>query len=166
MMSRWGPIVATGIGGALLLIIASEISTGQLWFDQAKPIAISTSDTENDYNTDTVKISRLADIDVILGRPLFNWNRRPGQNFGLAATEGPLPRLAGILVSANGRYAIFAAPPGGKPQVVQEGGTINRFTIEKITADHVILNNSGVSQTVHTTFGVTQPPPMATPDAS
>jgi hypothetical protein len=151
----------------LLLIVASEIDAALPWLDESSSNIVRTPVIEAQVvGDDASAMPRLADTSAILARPLFNWNRRPGQSSELASADSPLPRLAGILVSGRGRYAIFAAPPGAKPQVVPEGGTIGRFTIDKITADHIILNNDGALQTVHTTFGAKPPSPMPTPDAS
>ena len=166
-MSGWGSIIIAGLGGALLLVTSIEFHNGLQGANQPKPDAVTTADTPQSSLNDTASVRLpLADIGAILGRPLFNWNRRPGQSSGPASIDGPLPRLAGILVSATARYAIFAAPPGGKPQVMQEGSVVGRFTIDKITASYVLLKAGGEVRTLHTSFGVTPPPPMATPDAS
>ncbi len=165
-MNRWGPILVAGLGSALLLILTSEIHDAISWFDQATPTVEAMSDADaQDKDGAARVVPPSADIGAILARPLFNWNRRPAPDAGVAV-DGPLPRLSGILVSASERYAIFATQPGGKSQVVPEGGTIGRFTIDTIASDHVVLRGGADLQTLRPSFNVAPPPPMATPDAS
>jgi hypothetical protein len=164
-MSRWGPIAVASLGGTLLLILASEIQHAAIWSHQASPIVEAARGTDaQEIGSDKPDLPTSADTTAILARPLFNWNRRPGQSSGVA--DGPLPRLSGILVSTRERYAIFAGQSGGKPQVVHEGNTIGRFTIQQITSDHIVLRNGADLQILHTSGDVPPPPPMATPDAS
>ena len=164
-MNRWGLVVGAGFGSALSLILAAEINDAASWANQPEPKPASAPDmAAQDVVTARVSPSKGPSAKTILARPLFNWNRRPGQS--ATAADGPLPRLTGIVTSDTDRYAIFAAQPGGKPQVVKEGNAIGRFKVDAIGVDGVILKNGAESQTLRPSFDVPPPPPMATPDAS
>ena len=165
MMIPWRFTTVIGLGAALLVGVGNEVASAIGAFSTAPAAAIAPSDLQfNALPTSAIRPSLTATIGTILTRPLFNWNRQASPTTG--TTDGPVPRLSGIIVGAAGRYAIFAAPSGGKPQIIQEGGTIGRFTIDAITTDHVILKNATGAQNLHTSFGPTPPPPMPTPDAS
>jgi hypothetical protein len=75
-----------------------------------------------------------------LARPLFNPDRRPVAvaEAGSNAAAG-LPRLSGIMITEAGRRAIFAATGAGKPQVVEEGGTVGGDLVRSISVEEVVL---------------------------
>ena len=125
---------------------------------------------------------------VTLQRPLFTPGRRPEAPGGAAAPLAPLrqepPRLAGIMMTAAGRSAIFAtADETGHGTVVGEGGSIGPWRVEAIHAGDVRLAGPDGSRVVRPAFsntpastGVTGPglpgpafggnvlPPLAQPD--
>ena len=72
-----------------------------------------------------------------LARPLFNPDRRPTpESVGAGGAPAPeTPRLAGILVTANGRHAIFAS--GDRSIVVGEGESIGGFRVIGISGEQV-----------------------------
>jgi hypothetical protein len=76
-----------------------------------------------------------------LARPLFSADRRPAverEGASGAQTAPPeAPRLAGILVTAEGRHAIFAA--GDRSVVVSEGESIGGFRITGISGEQVSI---------------------------
>jgi len=79
-------------------------------------------------------------VDTLLARPLFAQDRRtakPGTVAALAGVE--LPRLAGVMVSAQGSSAIFAAAGDGKGVVIGTGSSIGGFRVQKIEAGQVTL---------------------------
>lgn len=82
-----------------------------------------------------------------LARPLFNPTRRPLSSAGPASTDFADKRLAGIVVSAQQRLAIFAVT-GAKPLVVKEGADIDGWQIETITPDDVSLRGPGGTRTL------------------
>jgi hypothetical protein len=98
-----------------------------------------------------------ADAAAILSRPLFNWNRRPSAASPGTQPDAPLPRLSGIMIGANQRYAFFAGQ-GSKPLVVPEGGAVGRFTIDKITPDHVDISGDIGPRRLQTRFDQRGPP--------
>lgn len=75
----------------------------------------------------------------ILARPLFNPDRRPVPGAAGAAAAGPAspPRLAGILVTPDGRKAIFAVD--NRSVVVREGGRIGGFLVTRIADAEVTV---------------------------
>jgi hypothetical protein len=164
-MVFWRPIIVVSLGGSLLLGLGSEVLDVINVFSATPTISVEPTEIALDKAPPpALQPPIAAETSTILGRPLFNWNRHASQSAG--NLDGPLPRLSGIIVGAPGRYAIFAAQPGSKPQIIQEGGSIGRFTIDAIAADHIILKDGTGQQDLHTSFGATPPPPMATPDAS
>jgi hypothetical protein len=91
--------------------------------------------------------------DTVLGRPLFTVGRRPPKSSGgghLAANTG-LPRLAGIMITPQGKRAIFA-PDGGKPLVVAEGGALDDATVRTIKRDRVVVTGPKGEQTLWPTY--------------
>ncbi|MCW8306046.1 hypothetical protein AruPA_03265 [Acidiphilium sp. PA] len=94
-------------------------------------------------------------VAAILARPLFTPSRRPARIAAVAgSSRAALPRLTGIMVSPEGRFAIFA-PATGKPITVQPGARIGGFTVRGIARDRVsVLGPDGV-ETVRITYGDT-----------
>lgn len=79
-------------------------------------------------------------VATLLARPLFAQDRRPSKLDLAPTSAGPeLPRLAGVMVSAQGSSAIFAAVGGGKVIVIGTGASIGGFIIQKIEAGQVTL---------------------------
>lgn len=109
-----------------------------------------------------------------LARPLFAHDRRPPAIATAAHTAAtPLPRMTATLVTAHGRSAIFAAPAGGKPLVLDEGGHIGAWVVRSIGAGQAVLYGPGGLRIVrisydgatHTTprAATTLPPPVLEP---
>lgn len=100
---------------------------------------------------------------AMLARPLFAADRRPEAG---NAAPGPLasvrpepPRLAGILLTATGRSAIFAtAAAGGHGAVVKEGGSVGPWRVEAIHAGDVLLTGPEGPRTVRPAYSN---PPVA-----
>jgi hypothetical protein len=88
-----------------------------------------------------------------LARPLFNPDRRPvavAQAGSNAAAV--LPILSGIMITEAGRRAIFAATGAGKPQVVDEGGTVDGNLVRSITLEEVVLIGPDGPHRLHLAF--------------
>ena len=101
-----------------------------------------------------------------LARPLFNPDRRPvaAVEAGSNASAG-LPRLSGIMITEAGRRAIFAATGAGKPQVVEEGGTVGGNLVRSISVEEVVLIGPDGPHRLHLAFdqalpGATPAPPI------
>lgn len=106
-------------------------------------------------------------VETILARPLFSPSRRPP-----AVSAGPaaetvigMPRLAGILISPDGKRAIFARPGGGKPLTTTEGDKIDRWTVLSIEMWQVTLSGPDGSHVLHPSFenGTTPAPQPVRP---
>ncbi len=131
-MSSYAPLARPVLAGTLSLLLA----TLWLWPPPAAPtrhlpalLPPASPDT-----TDTA-ISQWA--GTALARPLFTPGRRPADQAG-AATDGSLPRLSAIIITGATRAAVFAAD-GQKPQVIDQGGTIDGYALNRIAPDHVEL---------------------------
>lgn len=87
---------------------------------------------------------------AILARPLFSPSRKPPQVADAPHKSEPvpeLPRLAGVLVSREGRQAIFAPAAGGRAIVAEKGGYVGVFMISTIAAGEVtVLSPDGGTQ--------------------
>lgn len=103
-------------------------------------------------------------VDTVLARPLFSVSRKPTKPDAAAKTAGAgMPRLAGILVTPQGRRAIFAAELGGKPLVVAEGGSVNDVVIKSIRPDRVILASGVMLQPAYDKLRIPSAQPAFTP---
>ena len=104
------------------------------------------------------------DVVKILARPLFSPGRRPlAPDVVAEATPAAavLPRLAGVLVTAAGKSAIFAAEP--RATVVQEGGKLGRFTVRSIEPGQVVVAGPDGLRTVQPSFDLSRAARAATP---
>jgi hypothetical protein len=97
-------------------------------------------------------------LAVILARPLFSPDRRPAA--GARSVSG-LPRLAGIVVTGSRKVAIFAAPPGGKPVVADEGGRLGVYDVKTISEDGVTVVGPEGAMVLRPIFDPAPPTPMA-----
>jgi hypothetical protein len=78
-------------------------------------------------------------VATSLARPLFVPARRDvAQTVGAATKTIVLPRLSGILITADDSRAIFAAA-GGKPEVVTKGGRVGSYLVQSISLGEVVL---------------------------
>jgi hypothetical protein len=99
----------------------------------------------------------------ILARPLFSVDRAAPVAAvavvaqAVAAPPPPLPRLSAVVTHGTDRYSIFAAPAGGRPLVLPEGGSVGPYTVVAIAPGEV---------TVRGPYGVTQVRPSADSAAS
>ncbi|HVB18132.1 MAG TPA: hypothetical protein VNF04_16470 [Stellaceae bacterium] len=86
-------------------------------------------------------------LTAALARPLFSPTRRP------PVAEGPVDfdlsdkRLAGIVIEAGRRLAIFAVT-GAKPLTLSEGEIVNGWEIENITPQEVSLRGPAGTRTL------------------
>jgi hypothetical protein len=91
--------------------------------------------------------------DTVLGRPLFTVGRRPPKSSGgghLIANTG-FPRLAGIMITPSGKWAIFA-PDGGKALVLSPGGALEDATVRTIHRDRVVVSGPKGEQVLWPTY--------------
>jgi hypothetical protein len=91
-------------------------------------------------------------LQVVLARPLFEPSRRPpAEGPGVTAAAPGLPRLAGVMVTATGRQAIFAGS-GDKPVILGEGARLGGFTVQSIAAGQVTVTGPNGPQVLHPSF--------------
>ena len=100
-------------------------------------------------------------VAAVLSRPLFTIDRRPAAP-PASAPETPgsqaLPRLAGIVVSASGRSAIFAGT-SYRSVVVMEGAAVGPWQVVAIRSDAVDVSGPQGERTVKPSYS--NDPPQA-----
>ncbi|WP_428487843.1 hypothetical protein [Rhodopila sp.] len=94
-------------------------------------------------------------LSEILARPVFSPDRRPVDS-GTHSVAG-LSRLTGIVVTGSRKIAIFAAPSGEQPIVVEEGSHINAFEVTSITSAGVTVVGPGGSAVMTPVFDPAPP---------
>jgi hypothetical protein len=101
---------------------------------------------------------------AVLARPLFNPDRRPAGPAPVAASQDAgLPRLTGIMITPNGRSAIFAPAGGGKPAVVAEGGSLGVYVVQTISLGEVVLTGPDGSHSLNPTLDHMSPAGRSVP---
>jgi general secretion pathway protein N len=101
---------------------------------------------------------------AVLARPLFNPDRRPvGQATAAAGEDAGLPRLSGIMITPDGKSAIFAPAGGGKPAVVAEGGSLGGYVVRTISLDEVVLAGPDGSHSLTPTLDHVDPAGRSAP---
>lgn len=93
-------------------------------------------------------------VATILARPLFSPSRR-SENAAPVPVHGTapaLPRLAGVMVSPDGKSAIFAGTGGGKPVVIQEGAHIGEYVVGSIDVGTVTIVGPGGHRVLRPAF--------------
>jgi hypothetical protein len=112
-----------------------------------------------------------AEVAAMLARPLFRADRRPPRRPDGAPVAGlheaGLPRLSGIMVSADEAQAIFEG--GAKPLVARVGDRVGDYTIAAIATGSVTLDGPRGTQTIAPSFDRDRipppPPPVVATDA-
>ena len=138
------PRVYYGVLGTLALVLALE----WLWPASApsllpppKPRLINHAEGPKLAERDTAAWG-----DTVLARPIFSVSRRPAKivhSTGAVTAVGQA-RLSGILITSQGRRAIFAPEGGGHPMVLSEGAALNATTIRSIQPHSVTLASGAV----------------------
>ena len=127
-------LVAAGLAAAIGLQVAS------LWEPEVADLAAPRRPTEPVAPRPRSDEGRGAELLArSLARPLFNPDRRPTPESARAsgAPAPDTPRLAGILVTAIARHAIFAS--GDRSIVVGEGESIGGFRVTSISGEQVAV---------------------------
>lgn len=92
-------------------------------------------------------------VAQILKRPLFAPDRKPPEVKVVKAEPPQLQgRLAGVMMRADQRVALFTRP-GGRPVSVKEGEVIDGWTASKIETGQVMLTSSFGEKLVKLTNG-------------
>jgi hypothetical protein len=90
-------------------------------------------------------------VEIILARPLFAPGRRPDPAAQQAGDDS-LPRLTGVSLSVDGKFALFASPGSGRAIVVPEGGRIAGRVVSAIETDTVTVVGSDGRHIVRLAF--------------
>lgn len=113
----------------------------------------------NPPDNSLAEVKREEWLNTILGRPLFNPDRKPvitGQIQGL-------PRLTGIVIASTGNIAIFAGPPNSPAVVTQVGSNIAAFKVTSITVEGVTVVGPTGTLLLKPIFNVAVPPTPEVP---
>lgn len=148
-------------GLAALLVV--EVTARRDTIEQpiARPAAQQVPVRSQTSNADVPDSEALAELaDRLIQRPLFSPDRRLApakvevEAAAVASIADGLPRLSGVIVAPNTRYAIFAGADG-RPIRAQEGGSIGRFKVRTIEAGQVTVTGTEGEQVLHPTFAKT-----------
>jgi hypothetical protein len=104
---------------------------------------------------------------AIVERPLFSPSRRPPVE-GIAADSIPILdfSLFGIVISTGEPSAIVKPDSGGDPVRVTEGETMSGWTVARIEADRILVQQGATERELLLDFSAPAPPPpeMAMPN--
>jgi hypothetical protein len=139
-MTTRAPLAAVALSLAMvgltgLIAVEWQYTGGPAW-NPVSPPAHETRARVDKAPADT-SLSRIRQrVAIVLGRPLFNPDRRPDPS---AQNDNGLDRLSGVLVTPSGKMAIFAPRSGGKPVVVAPGGHIGDLVVTTIGDDTITV---------------------------
>jgi hypothetical protein len=137
--------------GMLVILLAVE------WLPSSDPVVPLPRSPAHGHgaNTDAESVARdTADwATAITSRPLFTIGRRPPKltQHNQTVTATGLPRLSGIMIMPGARRAIFM-PETGKPMTLGEGGSLDDYTIRRITPDQVFLTGPKGDMVLHPAY--------------
>ncbi len=95
---------------------------------------------------------REAWLKLTIARPLFEQSRRPpAENRVSASLTLNMPRLSGIVVNPEGGEVIFVGRDG-KSVILHEGGSVDGYTVQTITADQATVTGPEGLHVVHPSF--------------
>ena len=151
-------LILIGLGGGISIIIADELAE-QSYKDNSEFLPVARSENISAAGNKTAKLDNIhAWMDTALTRPLFDKDRRPPAAVPttptapietVAPTNDPLPRLAGIMISSNGKLAMFqSADSGAKSLIVSEGDQIGVWKVSGIDETGVLLEGPNGKQRV------------------
>jgi hypothetical protein len=126
--------------GLLLAIVAAELSYGT-GHDNPTSQAISNIWVLPEATKSVAPPAGSVNqwVTVALGRPLFAPDRKPVA----ASGDAGLPRLTGVIASANDGVAIFQAAGKVHPVLVRRGETVSGWEVTMIVGDTVALRKAG-----------------------
>jgi hypothetical protein len=101
-------------------------------------------------------------VAAILARPLFEPSRRPPAHLSSKESPAGIPRLAGIIITATERAAIFARPDGERATVVGVGERLNGFLVQSIDAGGVVVLGPEGPRILQPSFNPAAPRPIGT----
>ncbi len=167
-MTRAGLLGLSLSGAALILTLVIEIRG---WLDEGDPLAqlaLAPTPTQADRARGE-QLTPAALLATILARPVFSPSRQPADEQPPAPPAPPpppappfrLPRLAGVMVGAFGRSAIFAgASQADKPVVAGIGARLGPYEVVAIGAGAVTLRGPQGDEVLSPGFdGAPQPGP-------
>lgn len=127
--------------GALVVVIAAEISPGQRAAGEFGPGAATRtpggSARGGSRPAEPALVRWVADI---LERPLFAPDRRPDPGAPSAAAAIGVPRLTGIIMTPGSATAIFRQAEDAKPLVARSGDSVGGWVVSTIAANAVSLH--------------------------
>jgi hypothetical protein len=150
--------------GALVVVIAAEIVTGQgAGGEFGPPAAMVPPGALARSTSRPAEQDRARWVAVILDRPLFSPDRRPAPGAPIAVAAAGVPRLTGIIMTPDRAVAIFRDDEGAKPLVEGPGGSVGGWVIATIAADGVSLRKVDARITVRPEFDASSATPAGGP---
>lgn len=139
------PLVRLLQGIILLLLVVLVLEIAWLFL-----VATSGAGEENrsaNYHVESPAIVPMAErsaFETSVERSLFSWNRRPKVTEQQPVSEDSLPSkwlLTGVVNTGNATYAIFTGSEGGQRLRLEEGMYLEKWKLESITAEQVVLSD-------------------------
>ncbi len=127
----------------LLVLLVLEVS----WLLLVASFGAGDENRSANYHVEPPAIVPMADrsaFEASVERSLFSWNRRPKVTEEQPVSEDSLPSkwlLTGVVNTGSATYAIFTGSEGGQRLRLEEGMYLEKWKLESITAEQVVLSD-------------------------
>lgn len=153
-MARLPKLLLSGLALGLAVVIAAEVHLLGRTEDGAETgsaAAVTAEARAQGGHGDSATI-----MQQILARPLFAADRKPPpppvapiEETGGAPVAAEFDqRLAGVVITAEGRSALFVSPSDNKSTEVELGGEVDGWTVEEIERESVKITSDQGEKTV------------------
>jgi type II secretory pathway component PulC len=137
----------------LCVAVATAVAAEFILATPASTRATPMPEAMRAFSAEAVAVRADGKVAEILKHPLFTEGREPPRPKVVKAEPPRLQgRLAGVMLRADRREALFTRP-GGRPVGVKEGDPIDGFTLSKVESDRVVLTSAFGEQVVKPTNG-------------
>lgn len=139
------PLVRLLKGSILLLLVVLVLEI--VWLFLVATVGTYDEKKSANYHVEAPAIVPMADrsaFEASVERSLFSWNRRPKVTEQQPVSEDSLPSkwlLTGVVNTGSATYAIFSDSEGGQRLRLEEGMYLEKWKLESITAEQVLLSD-------------------------
>ena len=132
--------------GFILLLLAILVIEA-IWLFVIGTSGAGSESRSVNYHVEPPAIVPMADrsaFEASVERSLFSWNRRPKVTEEQPVSEDSLPSkwlLTGVVNTGSATYAIFTGSEGGQRLRLEEGMYLEKWKLESITAEQVVLSD-------------------------